>query len=215
MLSVLRSVRGIGQVILVSPLATLFLFTDRDTARADAGRWLAIDSGTRDAFDSPVASHLGVLRMLGKYREFRTLFYWRSSSRGSLGKLLCRIARILWPGATGLQLHAKTIGPGLYIQHGFGSLVHAGTIGRDCWINQHVTVESSRVKGPTNLGDRVYLRVGVVLIGGLSIGSDTEIGANSVVTKDVPSGTIAVGAPARTIKPNPRLRNPPSSQSPG
>jgi acetyltransferase-like isoleucine patch superfamily enzyme len=55
-------------------------------------------------------------------------------------------------------------------------------------------------KGPTRLGDNVWLGANVVVTGGVTIGERAVIGANSVVTKDVPPRTIAAGAPARVIR---------------
>ena len=53
---------------------------------------------------------------------------------------------------------------------------------------------------PTQLGDRVWLGANVVVLKGVTIGSDVIVGAGSVVTKDLPEGAIAVGNPARVIK---------------
>jgi acetyltransferase-like isoleucine patch superfamily enzyme len=55
-------------------------------------------------------------------------------------------------------------------------------------------------KGPTRLGDNVWLGANVVVTGGVTIGERAVIGANSVVTQDVPPRTIAAGAPARVIR---------------
>jgi len=54
-------------------------------------------------------------------------------------------------------------------------------------------------KGPTVLGDNVWLGANVVVTSGVTIGERAVIGANSVVTRDVPASTIAAGSPARTI----------------
>jgi acetyltransferase-like isoleucine patch superfamily enzyme len=55
-------------------------------------------------------------------------------------------------------------------------------------------------KGPTRLGDNVWLGANVVVTGGVTIGERAVIGANSVVTKDVPPRTIAAGVPARVAR---------------
>lgn len=51
-----------------------------------------------------------------------------------------------------------------------------------------------------SIGSRVWLGEGVCILKGVTIGDDVVVGANSVVTKDIPSGTVCVGAPARIIK---------------
>lgn len=55
-------------------------------------------------------------------------------------------------------------------------------------------------KGPTRLGDNVWCGANVVITSGVTIGERSVIGANSVVTTDIPAYSIAAGAPARVIK---------------
>jgi acetyltransferase-like isoleucine patch superfamily enzyme len=55
-------------------------------------------------------------------------------------------------------------------------------------------------KGPTRVGDNVWCGANVVITGGVSIGERCVVGANSVVTTDLPPFTIAAGAPARVLK---------------
>jgi serine O-acetyltransferase len=188
----------------VFPLIAIYLVSDRAIVRADAGRWAAIHRGERDAFNSPDATVSDILYLLGKLPEFRSLFYFRASRSGSLARLAGAAARLVWHGAPGLMIGGGAIGPGLYIEHGFGTLLGAETIGRDCWINQGVSLSSDRTKGAARLGDRVYVRMGAKVLGGVTIGDDCEIGANAVVTRDVPTGVIATGVPAVRHRPNPR-----------
>jgi acetyltransferase-like isoleucine patch superfamily enzyme len=55
-------------------------------------------------------------------------------------------------------------------------------------------------KGPTRIGDNVWCGAHVVVTGGVSIGERCVIGANSVVTSDIPAFSVAAGAPARVLK---------------
>lgn len=55
-------------------------------------------------------------------------------------------------------------------------------------------------KGPVTIGDNVWLGKGVVVTGGTTIGERAVVGANSVVTQDLPARTISAGAPARPIR---------------
>ena len=55
-------------------------------------------------------------------------------------------------------------------------------------------------KGPTRIGDNVWLGANVVVTSGVTIGERCVIGANSVVTQDVPSFSIAAGAPAKVLR---------------
>jgi maltose O-acetyltransferase len=53
---------------------------------------------------------------------------------------------------------------------------------------------------PITIADNVWLGGGVIICAGVSIGADTVVGAGSVVTRDLPSGVLAVGAPARPLR---------------
>ena len=55
-------------------------------------------------------------------------------------------------------------------------------------------------KGPTRIGDNVWCGANVVVTSGVTIGARAVIGANSVVTRDIPPGTIAAGAPAKVLR---------------
>jgi len=55
-------------------------------------------------------------------------------------------------------------------------------------------------RGPTRIGDNVWCGVNVVITSGVTIGERTVIGANSVVTTDIPSFSVAAGAPARVLR---------------
>ena len=54
---------------------------------------------------------------------------------------------------------------------------------------------------PIRIGKRCWLGAGVIVMPGVTIGDDTVIGAGSVVTKDIPSGVVAVGNPCRVLRP--------------
>jgi acetyltransferase-like isoleucine patch superfamily enzyme len=64
-----------------------------------------------------------------------------------------------------------------------------------------VTWQGFTTKGPTRIRDNVWCGANVVITSGVTIGERCVIGANSVVTTDVPAGSIAAGAPARVLKP--------------
>jgi acetyltransferase-like isoleucine patch superfamily enzyme len=63
-----------------------------------------------------------------------------------------------------------------------------------------VTWQGFTTKGPTRIGDNVWCGANVVITSGVTIAERCVIGANSVVTTDVPAGSIAAGAPARVLK---------------
>ena len=199
MLSILRTA-------LAAPLAVVYVVSDRVLVRTDAARWRAVQAGARDPFDLPPGGLADVLWVTARRPEYRSLLYYRAGHHSVVGKIAARLAALAYRGAPGLLIGNGEIGPGLYIEHGYSSVLAAERIGRDCWINQNVTLASNRVKGACTLGDRVYIRPGVVVLGGTHVGDDTEVGANSVVTRDLHAGKVAVGAPARVTRVNPRTR---------
>jgi galactoside O-acetyltransferase len=54
---------------------------------------------------------------------------------------------------------------------------------------------------PIKIGNNCWLGAGVIVLGGVTIGDNSVIGAGSVVTKDIPSNVIAVGNPCRVLRP--------------
>ena len=68
-------------------------------------------------------------------------------------------------------------------------------------LERPITWQGFRSKGPTRVGDNVWCGANVVITSGVTVGERAVIGANSVVTGDIPPHSIAVGAPARVITP--------------
>lgn len=106
------------------------------------------------------------------------------------------------------------IGEATFINHG-AYLMDAGkiTIGSHCFIGPncgmytaiHAMLPEERNRGierakPIVLGDNVWLGGDVTILPGVTIGSNTVIGAGSVVTKDIPSGVVAAGNPCRVMR---------------
>lgn len=95
------------------------------------------------------------------------------------------------------------IEPGLYVGHFGGIVVHPrAVIGRNCNISQNVTIGQAnrgRNAGSPIIGKQVYLGPGAKVVGAVRIGDRAAVGANAVVTRDVPDDAVVVGAPARVI----------------
>jgi serine O-acetyltransferase len=109
------------------------------------------------------------------------------------------IERIL-PGPPALEIGCTDIGPGMYIAHGFATIMVAERIGRDCRVHQNVTLGWKGPGRAPRIGDRVSIYPGAVVIGDISIGDDAVIGANAVVVKDVPPGDVVGGVPAKSLR---------------
>jgi len=99
---------------------------------------------------------------------------------------------------------SATIGRRLTIEHHGCIVIHgATTMGNDCMIRHGVTIGNSGQSDPfgaPDIGDRVEIGAGAKILGRIRIGNDAIIGANAVVTRDVPENAIVGGVPARIIR---------------
>lgn len=129
--------------------------------------------------------------------EFRSLFYYRI-----WWNRYSNILKSYFPPLSTLYIHTSYIGPGLFIQHGFSTIITAKRIGRNCWINQQVTIGYSNATDCPTIGDDVTISAGAIVIGDVSIGDRVKIGAGAVVVKSVPSDCTVVGNPAYIVRRN-------------
>lgn len=96
-----------------------------------------------------------------------------------------------------LYIRCHDIGEGLFIQHGYSTDISAKSIGKNCWINQQVTIGYSSKTDAPIIGDNVKILAGAIVIGGVTIGDNAVIGAGTTVVKNVAPNTTVVGAPNR------------------
>lgn len=104
----------------------------------------------------------------------------------------------------GIYIPSSTvIGSGFYIGHPGGIVVNdRSVIGKNCNISQGVTLGQAnrgRNKGTPTIGDNVYIGPGAKIVGAIKIGSNVAIGANCVVTTNIPDNAVVVGVPGRVI----------------
>ena len=95
--------------------------------------------------------------------------------------------------------HAPGKNRGVYIQHGFSTIIAAKQIGEYCWINQQVTIGFTE-KGNPIIGDHCRICAGAIVNGDVHIADSTIVGAGAVVVNDTQKNTIVAGVPARAIK---------------
>lgn len=90
-----------------------------------------------------------------------------------------------------------SIGPGLGVWHSVGIVVGGQVVaGRNLALYHGVTLGDGAKPGQPRLGDDVVVGAGAAVLGGINVGDRVIIGANSVVTSDIPDDCIATGAPA-------------------
>ena len=124
-----------------------------------------------------------------------------------LARLLEVLIRLVWHAALPA---AATIAPTARFEHsGLGVVINRlSVIGPGCAIGVHVVLGGrAPIKGAPRLGRGVIVHSGAKLIGPISVGDNCVIGANAVVTKDIPANCVAVGVPARIVKQDINIEN--------
>lgn len=107
----------------------------------------------------------------------------------------------LWAGCRGAR-----IGAGIILIHPTNIMIGRGVeIGEDCLIFHDVTLGTGQIPGTPKIGNNVDIYPGARVLGGITIGDRSMVGANCVVTRDVPSESIILTPPSRVI---PRLLSP-------
>lgn len=125
---------------------------------------------------------------------------WRARVR-FLAKGLSMFARFL----TGIEIHpGAQIGQGLFIDHGMGVVIgETAIVGKNVTLFQGVTLggtgKECGKRHPT-IGDHVVIGAGAKVLGNITVGENSYIGANAVVLRDVFSNTTVVGVPAHVTK---------------
>lgn len=119
-------------------------------------------------------------------------------------KIVTAPVELLVQTLTGINIPADCeIGPGLYIGHYGAIFIHGEVkLGKFCNISQENTfgiAGRGDRRGVPEIGDFVYVGPGAKIIGKVKIGHRAAIGANAVVTKDVPDNAVVAGVPAKVI----------------
>ena len=105
---------------------------------------------------------------------------------------------------TGIEIHpGASFGNRVFIDHGKGVVIgETAEVGNDVVIYQGVTLggtSTKKVKRHPTLGDNIVVGCGAKILGNIKIGDNCQIGANSVVLKDIPPNSTVVGIPARIV----------------
>ena len=152
------------------------------------------------------------MSLFSKYRgNFKGLLFYVSYrfvnklTTGKIGHiLLCPLwitYRYYFNWILGIDISEYTkIGKGLIVWHGVGLIVHPNTIIGDNVVLRHNTTIGAKDDGLAPvIEDNVDVGTGVVIIGNITIGHDSKIGAGAIVTKTCAPHSILVGNPAKNI----------------
>nr|WP_168583905.1 serine O-acetyltransferase EpsC [Gephyromycinifex aptenodytis] len=123
---------------------------------------------------------------------------WQRESLKLPARVLSNLART----ATGVEIHpGADIGRRFFIDHGMGVVIgETSQVGDDVMLYHGVTLGGrtlAKGKRHPTLGDNVTIGAGAKVLGPVELGEGAQIGANSVVVKDVPEYHVATGVPAR------------------
>lgn len=139
--------------------------------------------------------HARIAHMLSHFLYGKKMFF--------LARLVSQISRFF----TGIEIHpGATLGAGILIDHGMGVV-----IGETAELGDRITIYHGTTLGGTGkekgkrhptVGNNVIIGAGAKVLGAINIGSNSKIGANAVVIKDVPEGATVVGVAANVVKIN-------------
>jgi serine O-acetyltransferase len=140
--------------------------------------------------------------------RFLPIFLCRSSRAAllhglpALAHLLSYSNQVLF----GIEISPKCdIGPGIFFPHTSGTVIGASKIGRDATIFQGVTLGARQIDMNYDLalrpelGDYVVVGAGAKVLGGISLGDNVKVGANSVLLRSVAANGTVAGIPAREV----------------
>ncbi|MDA9860846.1 serine O-acetyltransferase [Candidatus Pelagibacter sp.] len=153
------------------------------------------------------------LSLILTYPGVKAVFFHRIANFFHLAKfhLVARIISQLSRFLTGIEIHpGAKIGKNLFIDHGMGVVIgETSEIGNNVTIYHMATLggiapsinsnNQRQVKRHPTLGDCVVVGSGAQILGPVMVGTHAKIGANAVVTKDVPEHAVMVGIPAKNV----------------
>ena len=153
------------------------------------------------------------LSLILTYPGVKAVFFHRIANFFQLAKfyLIARIISQLSRFLTGIEIHpGAKIGNNLFIDHGMGVVIgETSEIGNNVTIYHMATLggiapsinsnQQRMVKRHPTLNDCVVVGSGAQILGPVIIGANAKVGANAVVTKDVPENAVMVGIPAKNV----------------
>lgn len=135
----------------------------------------------------------GLIFLLTYVRQFRNVYYYRVRPFSSVLNFLC-------PKLNSLEITSPRIDEGLTIVHGYATIIGADSIGKNCVIYQQVTVGGITNYGSPIILDDVTIFAGAVIIGKVTIGNNSVIGANATVYMDVPDNCTVLPGSSKIMR---------------
>ena len=153
------------------------------------------------------------LSIILTYPGAKAVFFHKIANFFAIAKfnLIARIISQFSRFLTGIEIHPRAnIGKNLFIDHGMGVVIgETSEIGDNVTIYHMVTLggispsvnsnEQRNIKRHPTLKDNVVVGSGAQILGPVTVGKNAKIGANAVVTKDVPENAVMVGIPAKNV----------------
>ena len=153
------------------------------------------------------------LSVILTYPGVKAVFMYKIANFFSVAKfdLIARIISQFARFLTGIEIHpGAKIGKNLFIDHGMGVVIgETSEIGDNVTIYHNATLggispsinsnEQRNIKRHPTLKDNVVVGSGAQILGPVTVGKNAKIGANAVVTKDVPENAVMVGIPAKNV----------------
>ena len=153
------------------------------------------------------------LSLILTYPGVKAVFFHRIANFFSIAKfhLVARIISQFSRFLTGIEIHPKAkIGKNLFIDHGMGVVIgETSEIGNNVTIYHMVTLggiapsinsnNQRNIKRHPTIEDEVVIGSGAQVLGPVTVGCCAKIGANAVITKDVPEKAVMVGIPAKNV----------------
>ena len=153
------------------------------------------------------------LSLILTYPGVKAVFFHKISNFFAVAKfdLVARVISQFSRFLTGIEIHPKAkIGKNLFIDHGMGVVIgETSEIGDNVTIYHMVTLggispsinsDSQReIKRHPTLMDNVVVGSGAQILGPVMVGKNAKVGANAVVTKNVPDNAVMIGIPARNV----------------
>lgn len=151
--------------------------------------------------EDKILKRVELMWLLKNIKEFRNVWFWRMGA--TLSKLHCvTILNFFMPPMKNLFFSspASLCGGGVYVEHGYSTVIRCERFGEWFSVNQNVTIGGNSKGGIPKIGNNVSVFTGAVVIGDINIGDNVKIGANATIVKNIPSNCTVVPSQSIIVK---------------